>query len=474
MIVYLGFMALVAFLGLVLLRGQVVLSGLVFCTFVLLLPATVSIPILNFGDSEKSFITVTTSIFFIYFAFSVLHLTGPFCKVNIRNILLLSLFPVVAIAPSVILSSNVSDSVREFVRFLMGSTFTVVIATAMLDRTSASKGTVYALEKIIFIPIYFAANVLSFFGVIEYLTSFRIIEFLLNLADIQYSVNNSVRILSLTGNSVVLGCLLSATLPIGAYFLTKTKSSGSFILQFISFSIVLFGLALTGSRSAWIAVIVATVLIAVEERKVVRIVVPGALIIGLTMILSQFTSVLDPLVALYNERLDYDSVLESGSYTFRLFRMSTAFLIFSSHPIWGMGYATFRNVSYNYDIGIMRGLPTFDNMYLSLMAESGIISLLCVFMLAVFVLRSVVGSLWSNTDEGRVVFYLGVSIISIFVTGVFFDLQYWVQPVFLLFIFSTCILFTRHSQIKLLDNAGEFQSPLVASEKLEATSGGID
>jgi O-antigen ligase len=179
---------------------------------------------------------------------------------------------------------------------------------------------------------------------------------------------SGVRLVGLIGQENQFGAFLAESAPFLIALLKfdlSRRAKWSLRLALLS---VIYLLLFTQSRGAWIAFVVAGAYLAVRlDKKIAVVGLTGAAVVALAVGLP--TPISHRLGTLYDEQNE-EYVLEKNT---RLEIWKASVSVIATHPIWGTGYTSFRR-----EIEQVYGQPkNAHNMYLTILAETGLVGLIC-------------------------------------------------------------------------------------------------
>jgi O-antigen ligase len=257
------------------------------------------------------------------------------------------------------------------------------------------------------------------------------------------------RITSLLGYSNSLAGFLNLIFPIALGLLLVRSSSRNRLLGGISLACGIAALVLTASRGGFASFLAELLLAAIyltrqaASRKWLLI---GALATAVLGLILFFGFVRTPWLQ------------EDESSAMRLLFWGVASSLFLSSPIVGVGYGNFRDL---YDLpGIKPGIFDVHNLYLQLLAETGLPGFFSFFTAIVHVIRKCLRSLkWRQQGLKTVVYFAALAaVISVLLHG-FVDFLFIVSPQFTaLFwvILALVVVADRWSDEKMVETSEEF------------------
>mgnify|MGYP001567430356 CR=1 FL=1 len=233
----------------------------------------------------------------------------------------------------------------------------------------------------------------------------------------------TVRITSIMAEPLILGLYLMTSWPILISLLnSKTEEFDKKQLKFMIL-IQTFTLILTFSRSAWLAILIISLIVLFRAIKKINV---NLLKIGLIFTLF-FLLLASPIIKTHVfDSFDY-STDKSWSTKARLYTIKYALEAFRQHPIFGIGYENYPfYASKKYHPWITGketyvDFPEVNNYPIRLLAEFGIVGFLIVFSIYLTIMRLLIrvvkfskDNLISSISLGILLGYLGLSIQSLF------------------------------------------------------------
>ena len=239
------------------------------------------------------------------------------------------------------------------------------------------------------------AALVSGYGLLEYLTGRDLIWGLTNIKFNPYYTGTQ-RIASTLGNAVCTGAYLTICFPFCLWSWSEATSLRFRWLYGAVCILVLIAILITFSRGAWIATIVAVTIYHIPKiQKIKRYFSIDKAVFLMVFLLLTYTilarlgleSTFVEIEELAIKRaLNLTSLQESEAY--RISQYSTVYNTLSVSPLLGIGFGNYhlsfeqyKHISTPAD----SQLTTTDNMYLMILAETGIVGL-CIFLLLIILL----------------------------------------------------------------------------------------
>ena len=226
---------------------------------------------------------------------------------------------------------------------------------------------------------------------ILFVTFDALYQFLFGYNILNYKADE-YRISGIFGDEYVLGAFLSRLLPFCFYFLAIQKNLRGLIFLLAMLFIILVDVLiyLAGERTAFIYLILSTVIIVLLTQRY-RLIRSVAFIISLSLIFFTTFSLPNVKKRMVDYTLEQIGVSEKSEkiYFFSIKHQQhfeSAFLMFKENKIFGQGPKLFRKLCEypEYDTGGCSTHP--HNIYIQLLAETGIIGFIFIFILFILIL----------------------------------------------------------------------------------------
>lgn len=228
-------------------------------------------------------------------------------------------------------------------------------------------------------------SVMSALAIIEYILEDNFIfHTLLHQPMPNLSFYRVYRSYSTTALPNVLACLNVTILPLFVYRLHTAAGASRKWLYGLLFALQLASLYCTMSRTSWLALALIALLYLAFRRNKLRtlsLVAAAALFVwGFVLPSLQGSAAAEKL----SLRLSPEQVVDTGSYWHRMYKFKSAVLILKHSPYIGIGFGNYPLVSGEnryLDSGDPNALNTFDNTYLKIVSETGLIGLILFLLL---------------------------------------------------------------------------------------------
>lgn len=241
------------------------------------------------------------------------------------------------------------------------------------------------------------------------------------------------RIMSTQMHPAVLGTYFVACLPWLFLLISKTKAFLKRNFYYLCTLLIIIGLILTFSRGALMAAAFLSVAYLWRKNKhwAIRLSVSVLVLLFLLVLFSGGHT-------LIKKRFSPESLKNGVNY--RLERYPATFRMFRDHPFVGLGlnnYRLFFDKYYGSSV-IPYEWKIPDNMYLSILAETGITGFSAFIVFIVFLLKKAFRCFRSikDKDTKELLITIIAGIIGLMVNFLTYDALYWMTPLFLFWIFA--------------------------------------
>lgn len=238
------------------------------------------------------------------------------------------------------------------------------------------------------------------------------------------------RLMSTQLNPVILGSYLIATLPFN-FYLFRNKPLFLKVIGAVCSLLSIVVAILTFSRGVFLGII-ALVAFFLWQTKQRKFFISLTLIFFITIIFCSYQKN-DNIKRFGFERMvigSYDSVISQ----YRLDRVKMTFKIFKDYPVKGIGFQHFRIRFNEYCDKNNRGRTNYefmipDNMYLTFLAETGIIGSLGFFIFIFLLFKRALNQISNLKYEARwTLIILMSSFVGLLVNMASYELFYWFNP----------------------------------------------
>jgi len=231
----------------------------------------------------------------------------------------------------------------------------------------------------------------------------------------------------------VLGVFLGALLPLFFEAFVAAKSKKRRLIIGIMTIIAAAGIFVTFTRGVFFAVFLAALFYAYfKNKKMWRYII----LIFLTLVL------FSTLITKFNPssragaaffRFSIGMLVDSNS---RANNWKIALQMAKDHPFSGVGLAQFRSYYGIYNPEIRHDYAKIaDNMYLTILAEGGVIVFLCFIFFIFILMRDAVKYIRAKHSDSGLVLALSSGLLIILIAMVYFDALFWVVPLYMFWIY---------------------------------------
>lgn len=272
--------------------------------------------------------------------------------------------------------------------------------------------------------------VVALFGLLEFATKYNIIyEVFLSTPYYERYLNCS-RIMSTQYHPAVLATYFMLILPFSIFLLFNNRNKTELLLGVISSMIILGGIILTFTRAVFVATfILLSIYLLVRHRKIYFIFLSFLILfLILTIPITKHFQTFKTF-----ERFDITSPKQERAIMYRLKRFPTAFKIWKLQPVTGVGIGNFRYLfdKYHSEGGVEYEFKIPDNMYLSILSETGILGLLTLVYLVfstIILAYKKIKVLVSSDKQFLLLILCGF--IGYLINMLSYDMFYWHMPLY--------------------------------------------
>jgi len=222
----------------------------------------------------------------------------------------------------------------------------------------------------------------------------------------------------------VLGTYIIACLPLILFLITNGKGYFDRILGLSTMVFCIIALILTFSRGPLFGLIIALTFYFYKKHK--KIIIPFLLLI---MIITAVFSLCSSGSAAW--RLGLSGWTAYSDYQHRATRIATVLKILRDHPFIGLGLENYRFLfdRYFFIKNAQWDWRVTDNMYLTILGESGMLGFFAFMCFIVLLLRRT----YKNYNEFG--FALFIALIGILCNMMTYDMLYWTAPFYIFWIY---------------------------------------
>ena len=332
---------------------------------------------------------------------------------------------VVCISGGIIFAQDKQIAIKTYLHVSL----TLVFLYYLTGRVFSSHANIQRIAKIICI----FSTAVAVFAIIEWASGKNFIyEYILYNPFYQRYINlDMVRPMSTQFNPAVLGSFLLGCLPFG-FILIKEKSSFFRVLGVLAIILNIGVIMLSGSRGVFLGMVFLFLFyLWIKKRAIVSVLLLGFILIIVAISSWQFNA--NTFYRFGFKRLikgSEDSIF--SPYRTQRFLMSLSML--KESPFFGIGLKHFRIEFDNYIPDnyhkTVHELKIADNMYLTLLAETGLIGLSGFILFIFYLLRRGLKAFYVSVDSRRrdVLLVAMSALIGLLVNMGGYELFYWHNP----------------------------------------------
>ncbi len=259
----------------------------------------------------------------------------------------------------------------------------------------------------------FIGAIVAIYGIIEFLLSVN------PLYDGYYALYNPYysigRVSSSIGNPIALGSYLLFLVPLIFFTLVEGGSQSRILWWLFAFAAIVVCIVLTFARGVWVPAFFVVVILWWLTRDrcqfdyLAKHLLTGLIIFLLawpgieTLLVSHGGKVdFDALGVLLTakERLNIAAIIDSEPFRFRVGQFAAVSRVIADYPLLGVGIGNYTSVFGHYNPELTDSLvQTTDNMYLMVLAETGVLGATAFFVLNISLIKPLVQSLRNRQTE---------------------------------------------------------------------------
>lgn len=286
----------------------------------------------------------------------------------------------------------------------------------------------YNLAKIFCV----CSSLIALFGIVEFATGYNFLYETLFPNPFYEKYSSIHRAMSTQYHPSVLATYFMLSLPFGLFILSNKRNKPEFFLGMVSVVLILIGIILTFTRAVFLATfILLSIYIFIKHKK--------RYLVFLAIIVLFLISVI-PISKHFRvfNRFDITNLKHKYSINYRLARFPTAYKIWKTQLITGVGFGNFRYLFDRYhpmkDVPYNNKIP--DNMYLSILSETGILGLLALVYLVlstiILAYKKIQVLVFSDKQFLLLIF---CGFIGYLVNMLSYDMFYWHMPLYFFWIY---------------------------------------
>lgn len=243
------------------------------------------------------------------------------------------------------------------------------------------------------------------------------------------------RIMSTLLHPAVLGSYFVACLPFSFFLATTAKTRLPRYFGIFCAILYILGVVLTFSRGSMLGIIVAFWIYFLKNKKKLFLKIFFTCLAILFIISSLFVK--NPTF----QRFGWNGLIKDRIYAYRIERAYITYKILKDHPFFGLGLNNLRFLFDKYQetpFGFPLEYKIADNMYLTILAETGIAGFLAFMGFIIFLLRRafIYMRLTKEPETKQLVTALIAGIAGLMINMVTYELLYWTTPLFLFWILT--------------------------------------
>ncbi|MFA5779108.1 MAG: O-antigen ligase family protein [Elusimicrobiota bacterium] len=227
---------------------------------------------------------------------------------------------------------------------------------------------------------------------------------------------------STIGNQLPFAAYLILFLPLSFLYMENKARP----VKFLPFSIIVFAILLSFSRSGWFACF-ATVIIYYSRKKYFQKIIKNWIyvfsFIGIIGVL--FFLIPSEMKIHFTDKFNVN-MFQSKSFEHRLRSFITTKNIIKDYPLFGVGFGNYPKVHEKYRVeGVEKNTFTPDNVYLRFLCDTGIIGAGIFFVFIIYWMHK----LWKSRDN-PVVWAIFCGLAGFLINQLTADLFFWTAPQF--------------------------------------------
>ncbi|MFB5267911.1 O-antigen ligase family protein [Paenibacillus enshidis] len=313
-----------------------------------------------------------------------------------------------------------SEAVYQSLRFIMGSLFVYMLISYLLKNKMEIRFLINTIITII--------SIHSVYSIVEYVFEYNFIFYDIlqqKLSNLE-QFRRVYRAYGTTGLPNVLSCLIVTVVPLIIYKFKESKKWTYFAVLAVN----LAALYCTMSRAGVAVLVVTGLLYFLIKKNRTKTLYLGVILISIGVLMGwNYIGAQNVELEKLELRWDINNIKESGSYWHRMYKLESAKLILQDRPFFGIGFGNYPYVSDHSEylaISDPNALNTFDNMYLKIVSETGVVGFSVFVLLIGVMLTSIIRGIRFASGEGRILLGCIVfSIISFLIYSVILETFFW-------------------------------------------------
>jgi O-antigen ligase len=285
-----------------------------------------------------------------------------------------------------------------------------------------------------FLFICICALIVALIGIAEFITKKNIIYSHIIHNIFFECFNREGRIMSTQFIPQVLGTYLAGCLPFTFYFIFKSKGLFTRIICVICSALIVVAIIATFTRGVFLAVFFSSLLYAFFKNKKMLLII---FLISLILVLI-FTFASVSFTGSSLKRLSFGSLTKGGIARFD--RFWAAILMAKDHPFKGVGLGNYKlffdTYDYNQRLAFVFYDKNADNMFLTILAESGIFTVIFFIFFLFYLFKKCYNHIKLKELNSEIILSLATAILAILFSSVFtLDALYWPSPLYMFWMF---------------------------------------
>ncbi|MFM9276987.1 O-antigen ligase family protein [Paenibacillus jiagnxiensis] len=311
-------------------------------------------------------------------------------------------------------------AIYQSLRFIMGSLLVYMLVSYLVKDKMEIGFLINAVISIV--------SIHSVYAIVEYVSEYNFIFYDIlhqKLSNLE-QFRRVYRAYGTTGLPNVLSCLIVTVVPLIIY---KFKESKKWI-NLALLAVNLAALYCTMSRAGVAVLVVTGLLYFLVKKNRTKTLYLGVVLIGFGVLMGwNYIGAQNVELEKLELRWDINNIKESGSYWHRMYKLESAQLILQDRPFLGIGFGNYPYVSDHSEylnISDPNALNTFDNMYLKIVSETGIVGFSVFVVLIGVMLTSIIRGIRFTSGESRILLgCIAFSIISFLIYSVILETFFW-------------------------------------------------
>lgn len=373
----------------------------------------------------------------IYYAFICLSLVVLFVPFNLLDIkianihfqyLYFGIFAFIFVVLSFLQSSRLTDFDKWLIFLALGLSLSLITSVNRIHTIRVLMGFLSKGIAMAFISERIARDRIKSTGIIFIYSASTIA--LIGLIELIYGKHMYPGpyewyphiIASALGNPLPFAAYLVLFLPLSLWYIEYKKN----VVRVLPIFILTLGILFSFSRSGWISLFFAFIIYSLRNNFFKKILRKWIYIVPFIISISIFMLFMMPISLQTRFEKINMGMFNSKSFEHRLKSFVTVKNIVKDYPLFGVGFGNYPQVHEKYMVqGVVKEALTPDNMYLRLLADTGIIGGLVFSSFLVFWLFQ----LWKNRNN-VIIWAIFCGMIGFLINMLAADLLFWTIPQF--------------------------------------------